>query len=298
MSWRALFRLHHMGNDLIDVDGARLCIETFGEDSDSALLLIAGATSSMDWWDADLCHTLAAGGRLVIRYDHRDTGASSSAPAGSPDYTAADLVNDPIAILDALGIDRAHLVGLSMGGGIAQQVTVGQPDRVSSLTLIATTPAGQRSAAADLPPPAPQVAVTFSEPAPDPDWTYRDALIGHIVEGERPFAGTLGFDEGRIRAVAQTVVDRTNDIRAAMTNHWLLDHDGGPAFAMVDISVPTLVLHGTADPLFPVAHGAALAAEIPDATLVRLEGMGHEYPPPQLWDVVVPALLEHTAPRR
>jgi pimeloyl-ACP methyl ester carboxylesterase len=122
--------------------------------------------------------------------------------------------------------------------------------------------------------------------------------VDPLAEAEPPSAGALGFAEGRVRRLAEIAVDRTRDVAAALTNHWLVvDEPAGP-FRLADISVPTLVMHGTADPLFPYAHGEALAAEIPDARLVPLPGMGHEMPPPGLWDLVVPAIIGHTAPGR
>jgi pimeloyl-ACP methyl ester carboxylesterase len=277
--------------------GVELCVEPFGDAADPALLLVGGAAASMDWWDVAFCERLAAGGRYVVRYDHRDTGRSSASPAGAPTYSGDDLATDPLAILDALGVARAHLAGLSMGGGITQQLAAHHPDRLLSLTLISSSPAGERQDRRDLPPPAPRVAETFADPPPAPDWDDRDAVVTYLVEGERPYAGSLGFDEQRVRRVARVVVDRTRDIAATMTNHWLLAGESGQPFRLADIGVRTLVLHGTDDPMFPLAHGEALAAEIPDATLVPLEGMGHQVPPPVLWDVVVPALLAHTAQR-
>ena len=101
---------------------AQLCIEAIGDRDDPALLLIGAATWSMDWWDDDLCRRLGDGGRLVVRYDNRDTGRSTSYPPGSPGYGTADLVTNAVAVLDALGIDRAHVVGLSMGSGVAQRL--------------------------------------------------------------------------------------------------------------------------------------------------------------------------------
>jgi pimeloyl-ACP methyl ester carboxylesterase len=274
--------------------GLELCVEPFGDPSDPTLLLIGGATASMDWWEVAFCERLATGGRYVVRYDHRDTGRSSASPAGSPTYTGDDLATDPLRVLDALGVARAHLVGLSMGGGIAQQLAAHRPHRVRTLTLIATSAAGERRDRRPLPPPEPRVAATFADPAPHPDWTDAEAVVAYLVEGERPYAGSLGFDEERVRRVARTVVRRTRDVAAATTNHWLLADEGADPFRMADIGAPTLVLHGTDDPMFPLAHGEALAAEIPGATLLPLDGMGHEVPPPQLWDVVVPAIVRHT----
>ena len=283
----------------IDVGGAELAVETFGEPEDPVILLLAGIGSSMDPWDDEFCRRLAAGRRFVIRYDHRDTGRSTSWPAGEPGYTSADLTSDPVALLDGLGVAAAHLVGVSMGGGIAQDVAYQHPDRVASLTLIATSPAGpgdpQRP---PLPAPAERVQRTFDAPPPDPDWSDREAVIRWVADAERPYAGEIPLDEARLRATAERTVDRARNSEAAAKNHWLLE-EGSPEGAeptRIDrIAAPTLVLHGTADPLFPFAHGEALAREIPGATLVPLPGMGHQFPPPETWDVVVPAILKHTS---
>ena len=283
---------------MVTAAGVQLCTEGFGDPDDPTMLLIAGAASSMDYWDVELCRRLAHGGRFVLRYDHRDTGRSASSPPGEPSYTAHDLATDPLRILDALGISHAHVVGISMGGGIAQQLAAHQPERIQTIALMATSPAGARSDDSPLPGMEPQVAAAFDKPAPEPAWDDRDAVIDYLVESERPFAGALGFDEERTHRLATIVVDRTSDIRAAVTNHWILD-DGTPApFRLADIHVPTMVLHGTTDPFFPFAHGEALVAEIPQASLIPLEGMGHQTPPPSLWDVVVPALLHHTRSTR
>jgi pimeloyl-ACP methyl ester carboxylesterase len=166
---------------------------------------------------------------------------------------------------------------------------------VLTITLIATSPAGERADPAELPRPAPRILATFDDPVPDPAWDDRAAVIDHLVAAERPFAGALGIDEARLRRIAGVVVDRTANMAASVTNHWVVEGGPGP-FRLADIAVPTLVLHGTTDPFFPPAHGQALAAEIPHATLVLLEGMGHEVPPPRLWDVVVDAICKHTAP--
>jgi pimeloyl-ACP methyl ester carboxylesterase len=287
-----------MTETIVTVDGVDLCVEAFGRAGDPAVLLIAGGSQSMDWWDVGFCERLAGAGRLVVRYDHRDTGRSTSSPAGKPSYSGADLGTDPLRVLDGLGIDRAHVVGLSMGGGIAQRLAALHADRVLTATLIATGAAGDRASDDSLPGMEPRVAATFDDPAPEPEWHDRRAVVDHLVEAERPFAGALGFDEARVRRLAEIAVDRTRDVAAAVTNHWLVvDEPAGP-FRLADISVPTLVMHGTDDPLFPYAHGEALAAEISDARLVPLPGMGHEMPPPDLWDLVVPAIIGHTAPGR
>jgi pimeloyl-ACP methyl ester carboxylesterase len=140
-----------------------------------------------------------------------------------------------------------------------------------------------------------EIRAVFSDPAPEPDWSDRAALIDYLVDGLRPFAGTLPFDEAGFRALQARIVDRTTDIAASQANHWVLAGGEDIRRRLGEIGIPTLVLHGTADPLFPFGHGEALAREIPGAQLVALEGVGHEFPPRQVWDVVVPAILKHTA---
>src|SRR6266540_1958073 len=127
---------------IVHANGAELCVETFGEQSDPAVLLIMGAGASMDWWEDEFCERLAAGSRYVIRYDHRDTGQSISYPPGAPGYTGGELVADAVGVLDALDVRRAHVVGQSMGGALAQVMALDHPRRVASLTLVATSPAG------------------------------------------------------------------------------------------------------------------------------------------------------------
>lgn len=283
-----------MAEELVDLGGVSLCVESFGDEAAPTLLLISGAAESMDGWDPAWCRELAAGGRRVIRYDHRDTGRSSASPPGRPTYSTADLGTDPLRILDALDVGRAHLVGLSMGGGIAQDLAAHHPERVSTLTLIATSPAGRRAESSPLPGPEPRVIRTFEEPAPEPDWGDRSAVTDYLVEAYRPYAGSLGFDEAATRRLLDVVIDRTTDIEAATKNHWLLD-GGSDHFAMAAIAAPALVLHGTTDPMFPFPHGEALAREIPVATLEPMPGMGHERPPEALRARATEAILRHTA---
>ena len=284
-----------MGEErLLRVNGAQLCVETFGDPHERAILLIGGMSSSMDWWEDGFCEGLAAGRRYVVRYDLRDTGRSTTYPPGEPGYTGADLRADAVALLDALGVDRAHLIGVSMGGAIAQGIAVEHPERVATLTLVDTT-AALAGAPTDLPPMAPEMAAFFEAAGKRqaPDWTSPSAVVDMLVEDQRAFM-RAGFDEARVRAVARRVVERSNDLRS-MTNHALLESGPEPDGSLGDIVAPTLVIHGTADPMFPLPHGEALARVIPDATLLPLDGVGHELPPPVTWDLVVPALLKHTS---
>lgn len=275
-------------------DGAELCVQTIGDPADPALLLIGGATWSMDWWEDELCQQLAERGRRVIRYDNRDTGRSTSYPVGAPTYSSSDLTTDNLAILDSLKVEQAHMVGLSMGGGIAQSLALGYRDRVASLTLIATSPIDPKITG--LPAPAPELSASFSAFRPDPDWTDRDAVIEFILEGERPYAGPGNFHESELRALISRVVDRSNSIAASLTNHFLVPDDDPADSSMSALAgVAILVLHGSADPLFPIAHGAALAEAIPGARFIELPGMGHQLPPRDTWDLVIDLLIGHTA---
>jgi pimeloyl-ACP methyl ester carboxylesterase len=278
------------------VNGVELCVETFGDPSAPAVVLLGGATSSMDWWQKEFCERLAAAGRFVVRYDQRDTGESTTSPAGSPDYTADDLLADIVGVLDALELERAHVVGVSMGGGMAQWLALEHSERVASLTLIATSSGPGGPDNPDLPPSEPRVVELFKNPPPAPDWGNREEVLDHIVEDHRPYAGSLGFDAGEVRAIAATVFDRSRDIEASMTNHWLIEGGGDPVRPRLgEIDVPALVIHGTDDPMFPLPHGEALAREIPNARLVAIDGMGHEYPPRPAWDLVIDELQRHTA---
>ncbi|MER5392270.1 alpha/beta hydrolase [Saccharopolyspora sp. NPDC002686] len=275
--------------DVLELDGVELAVDRRGPDGAPALLLIAGGGQSMDWWTPEFCDQLGAGELQVIRYDHRDTGQSSTSAPGQPDYTGDDLATDPLRILDTLGIADAHLVGMSMGGGIAQSIAVRAPSRVRSLTLVETSPAGGDHG--ELPPPTPELAATWAEPEPEIDWSDEAAVIDYRVDVERPFAGPLGLDEARVRALATREVRRSRNMASTMANHFIAE-PGNPVDP-AEIRVPTLVLHSIDDPLFPFPHGEALTRAIPGARLLRLEGVGHEIPPPAVWNVVIPALRKH-----
>lgn len=277
-------------------DDAELCAEAFGSPDDPAILLIGGAAASMDYWEDEFCARLAEAGRLVIRYDFRDTGRSTTYPAGAPGYTGDDLVSDALAVLDGYGVASAHLYAISMGAGIAQQIAVDHPERVLSLTLQSTSPTGPGGPGRDdLPPMSPQLAAMFASEEPGPDWSDRGASIEALLEGLRLFDGDLPPDLAGERDVATRMYDRTTDVAASQTNHWILEGGGLERHQLADITAPTLVLHGTADPLLPFPHGEALAREIPGARLVPLSGMGHQYPPRSVWDTVVAEVVAHTA---
>lgn len=243
----------------------------------------------MDWWEPELCERLAAGSRFVIRYDLRDTGRSVSYEPGSPPYALPDLADDAIGILDALEIERAHVAGMSMGSGIALLAALDNPGRVASLTLIASSPAGE---APDLPSMSTETAAKFQ--LPDPDWSDRDAVIDYIVRFEGVCAGDAPFDPAEVRPRAARAFDRTTNIESTLTNHNVMDHSGGTVRDRLGgLDIPVLAVHGTEDPILPYEHGIALQRETPGAELLTLEDTGHEIPR-RTWDTMIPAILRHT----
>jgi pimeloyl-ACP methyl ester carboxylesterase len=260
-----------MAEQMIEANGVELCAEAFGDPSDPVILLVMGTGASMLWWEEGLCRILAGGGRFVIRYDHRDTGRSVTSPPGSPGYTGADLVADAAGVLDAYEITAAHVVGVSAGGTFAQLLALEYAERVLSLVLISSSPAtsGER----DLPSPSEEFGRFVS--TAEVEWSDRESVIEYLVAYSRLLAGgRRPFDEVAVRAFVRRDVERARDV-AAMRNHDLLSEGETPTKPVSSIDVPTLVIHGTADPLFPLAHGEALAREIASARLLRLEDAGH-----------------------
>ncbi len=267
-----------MTERMIDADGALLCTEAFGDPAHPPVLLIMGMAASMLWWEDNFCTALAAGGRFVIRYDHRDTGRSTTCPPGRPDYSGDDLVADAAHVLDGYGIANAHVVGVSMGGALVQLLALDFPDRVASLVLMSTSPAGP---APDLPPPTDAYRALAAEAPADPVAEVR------VLNGDRP------FDEARVRSLVARDIARARNPESAQ-NHMLLE--GGEPWRdrLGTIAVRTLVIHGTADALFPLGHGRALADEIPGARLLVLDGAGHVLDPAD-HERVVRAILDHTS---
>lgn len=269
--------------ELLDVNGVRLCVQSFGEPADPAVLLIHGAAASMLWWETRLCERLAACGRFVIRYDSRDTGRSTSYPPGRPGYALTDLAGDALGILDALGVRRAHVVGRSMAGAVALVLGVDHPDRVASLTLVGTSTGDP-----GLPPMHPDVAARMCEPA-EPG-----RVVEHIVELIAAYAGGPHVDRAAVRELATADVARTVDVESALTNHFLIDFDGPRGGGFADLRLPVLVVHGDRDPVFPLPHAEALRRTIPGARLLVLAGVGHELPE-RSWDEFVRAVVAHTS---
>jgi pimeloyl-ACP methyl ester carboxylesterase len=274
----------------IETNGVELCTEPFGDPGDAPVLLVMGIGASMLWWEEGFCRLLAAGGRFVIRYDHRDTGRSVTSEPGKPEYTSADLVADAVGVLDAYELAAAHVVGVSAGGALAQLLALRFPDRVLSLALVSTSPA--ISGARGL--PSPTARFNDFVATAEVDWADRRSVIEYLVGYERMLAGGVRpFDEDAWRELVASDVERARDI-AASQNHSLIAEGDVPSEPISSITARTLVIHGTADPMFPLAHGEALAEEIPGASLLTLDGAGHGIEPVD-WEPIVRAILAHTA---
>ena len=290
---RSRFPTPRSGERIVSSNGVDLCAQTFGDRRDPAVLLIAGNSGSMLWWEDGFCARLASGGRFIIRYDHRDTGRSVTYAPGAPEYTLRDLALDALGLLDAFGVARAHLVGMSMGGAIAQLVALDHADRVASLTLIATSPVSPLQPDHDLPGMSEELLAAFAA-RPLPDWSDQAAVVDFLLDTQRRLSGSHALDEAGTRAAFRRVVDRTTNVASSMTNHNLMEGGDGWRERLGCVIAPTLVVHGSEDPVFPHRHGLALANEIPGAQLLTLERTGHELPS-RVWDVVIPAILRRTS---
>jgi pimeloyl-ACP methyl ester carboxylesterase len=278
-----------MAERMIEANGVELCAEAFGDPADPPILLVTGVGASMLWWEEGFCRMLADGRRFVIRYDHRDTGRSVTYETGRPKYTGADLVADAAGVLDAYDISAAHIVGASAGGAFAQLLALDFPERVLTLVLISTSLAV--STDRRLPPPSEEF--TRFAAAVEVDWSDSESVVEYLVGYSRVLAGgQRTFEERALRELARRDVERARDFAAARNHDLLLDGERSHK-PISSISAPTLVIHGTADPMFPIEHAEALADEIPGARLLRLEGAGHGVDRADR-EVVVDAILDHT----
>jgi pimeloyl-ACP methyl ester carboxylesterase len=277
---------------MIEANGVELCSEAFGAPTDPPILLIMGIGASMLWWDDEFCRMLADSGRFVIRYDHRDTGRSATYEPGHPGYTGFDLISDAVGVLDSYGLWAAHVVGVSAGGAFAQLLALDFAERVLSLVLISTSPAtpGDRN----LPPPTKPLSRFLGEA--QVDWSNLASVIDYLVDYSCLLAGDQRpCDEFALRALVRRDVEHANNA-ASLQNHGLIADDGDRSHhPLSSITAPTLVIHGTADPMFPLAHGEALSTEITGATLLVLDRAGHGVDPAD-WQIIVPAIVAHTAP--
>ncbi|RYG67466.1 alpha/beta hydrolase [bacterium] len=280
-------RIH---SQVIHQGDVALAAQSFGDPEHPAILLTMGATASMLWWPEELCEALAETGRFVIRYDNRDTGQSTTYEPGEPPYSMDDMADDALAILDGFGIECAHLVGMSLGGMIAQLVTLKAPSRAFTLTAISSSAFDEDDP--DLPPMEPKLLAHFAT-METLDWSDRAAVVAFQVESSRISSGeNARFDEGRARHLAESEYDRAINPQSAL-NHSLLT--GGESWAghLGDIQCPVLVIHGKSDPILSFAHGQKLAASFLKSRLVALEA-GHELNPKD-WPQIVAEIERHTA---
>jgi pimeloyl-ACP methyl ester carboxylesterase len=265
--------------------------EHHGDPHHPAILLIMGAMASGVWWPEDFCGQLAGRSRYVIRYDHRDTGQSTSHPSGNLTYTVEDLADDAVRVLDAYGIQRAHLVGMSLGGYLAQLIGLKYSERVHTLTLIA-------SEALERPDPSvpglDPAVLAYHAKASELDWRDRDAVLDYQVGAWRLLNGPAHpFDESEIRALAATDYDRTPNPMSAF-NHGALSEPTAWLGRLSELRSPVCVIHGTEDRVVPYAHAVTVKARVPDARLVTLQGTGHELHRAD-WPVILDAIETHTA---
>jgi pimeloyl-ACP methyl ester carboxylesterase len=277
-------------------NGIEIAYQTFGDPADPTMLLIMGLATQMLGWNEEFCELLAAHGFQVVRFDNRDVGrstkieggpradvlAAAAGDASSASYTLSDMAADASGLLDHMGVEAAHVVGASQGGMIGQTLAIERPERVLSLTSIMSTtgdPAvGQ---------PHPEALPALLTPAP----ADREGFIEFVV---RTWAviGSPGFDadEDALRKLAGASYDR--GIHPAGTVRQLLAilASGDRTAALRTLSLPTVVIHGTDDPLIDVSGGKATAAAIPGTELVLIEGMGHDLPR-QLWPRLVDLIV-------
>ena len=265
--------------------GVELCYQTFGDPQADPLLLVMGLGGPMNWWDPDLCRRLAAAGFFVIRYDNRDTGRSSRIPgrvspatllrafAGgrvrSP-YHIEDLAGDAFGLLDHLGLDSAHVVGVSMGGMIVQTMAITAPRRVRSLTSIMST-TGKRTVGWQHPSLLP--ALLGSRRA------GREAYVRASEETWR-LIGSPGFPQTdeQIRERAIETYERGVSSSGVMRQMLAVLTQPNRGARLRAVHVPALVIHGLADKMVHVSGGRATAAAIPGAELLLIDGMGHDLP--------------------
>jgi pimeloyl-ACP methyl ester carboxylesterase len=255
----------------VEANGVTLGVAHFG-DAAAPLVLCAGGTTMLSWPDA-LCESLARGGRHVVRYDLRDSGASITVDPEAPVYTLRDLAADAAALARELDDRPAHLAGIGVGGMVAQVAALDHPEAFSALTLAGTRPVAPGPVDDDLPDhDAATMDRLFSRSMPD--WSDRDAVMEYAAAG----AEILGDDPAAARAVAGRTWDRTPGTLPAVQ----MANQLGIVFARLDckprwrerlaeLAMPALVVHGRRDPFFPVGNGEALAREIPGARLLVLE---------------------------
>jgi pimeloyl-ACP methyl ester carboxylesterase len=260
--------------------------EDLGSQSDPLVLLVMGQGADAMGWDDDICAQLRAAGYRVVRFDNRDVGLSGDSDVS--DYLIADLATDAVRLLDHLDVATAHVVGQSMGGMIAQQLAIDAPTRVASLSLLSTSP--------DLSIAPPDPAVLSVAQAMDSH--SRDAWMDAAISSLRMQTGPRWtFDEELVRARVEATVQRAFRPAAGIRQMRAILRSPPRTRDLRQVDAPTLVVHGSDDPVLPIAHAQELAAAIPHAHLVVVDGMGHAVPWGH-WDVILDVLMPHLAAAR
>ncbi|MGI8491454.1 MAG: alpha/beta fold hydrolase [Acidimicrobiales bacterium] len=274
--------------------------ETFGNPAEPALMLVNGLGSQCVNYRSEWCQMFASEGFRVIRFDNRDVGLSTKFDHFDPDpmgvaravaagevpqvpYTLSDMAADALAVLDAVGIDRAHVMGLSMGGMIVQQLAIEHPDRLLSMTSVMSS-TGDR----DVGQSTPEALSLLLSPAP----RDREGVIARYLEGIRTYGSPACFDEDRLRAMAAEAYDRGFNPAGQARQMTAIMASPSRTEALRGVRVPALVLHGDQDKLVDMSGGRRTAEAIPGARFEVMEGMGHDYPP-QYWDRWVQLVTDH-----
>lgn len=262
-----------------------LCYQTFGDPEDDPLLLVMGLGGPMTWWDPELCAMLARRGFFVIRYDNRDTGRSTkvrhrvrrtdlvrgyATGSARTAYSMGDLARDAVALLDHLGIAAAHVVGVSMGGMIAQTMAVEHPTRVLSLTSIMST-TGKRTVGWQSPQLLPML-IAPRTPGREPYVKTSATMWGLIGSPDFP----TDHDE-RERRAGETF-DRGFSASGVMRQMLAIVTQPNRTSRLRSVPVPSAVIHGLSDKMVHVSGGRATAAALPGCELVLVPGMGHDLP--------------------
>ncbi|MBA8824075.1 pimeloyl-ACP methyl ester carboxylesterase [Saccharopolyspora lacisalsi] len=267
---------------LIDTPaGVHLCYEVFGDPADPPLLLIQGLGAQMLGWHEELCRQLAEAGFQVIRFDNRDVGLSQKFPEG--DYDLADMAADTAGLLNALDIDRAHVVGQSMGGMIAQQLVIDHPGRVRSLGLIYTTPSLEFISGREL----------LDEQKALPRARNREEAVELHPRSQEPcLSPGYPADLEWLREVGGLMYDRDYDPNGTERQMNAINASPDRTAALATTKAPTTILHGDGDRLISPTAAEVLHQKIPASTLTILPGMGHELPRP-LWPQIVATITDN-----
>ena len=262
----------------------RIYYDTFGSDDDPPIVLVCGLGSQVLFWRDEFCYGLVDRGFFVVRIDNRDGGLSSELPDDAT-YTLSDMAHDLIAVLDAAGIDRVHVVGQSLGGMIAQTLAIEHPTRVLTLTSISA-----HTGNLDFGKPTNEAVDALVAPPGD----TREEQIERDVAARRVWASPSWFDEEEARAYYAESYDRAHSATGSLRQFDAMVASGSREDRLRELAIPTLVVHGTLDTLIAPDGGARTAELVPDAEILMVEGMGHDLPV-EAWQQIISAITAMVA---